>query len=854
MSNNTSQFETLSLTLTIDMLSDWHIGSGTGRTGEIDSLVKRDHNELPYIPAKTITGIWRDNCELLTQGLDENQENGTWQKWVNYLFGDQPSDPERSVELSINKPIPAALSIRPAYFPAELSKLINSKEKTISKQLKQAITFIKPGITIDSQSGCAVQDCLRLEEQVRMGTILTAECTLYLPENEEQQKTAYSLLILSAKLVERLGGNRRRGSGKCRFIINNNSPFKIFKNDDELTAIKWLRNSDKEIEIPETLDDYLSHNNSTSQSEFFSYTNNNNNWVALPLQIELRSPLIIAKRTVGNVVESLDYIPGTHLLKLVARKLGKLGISLTEAITKGDLLVTNATIVIEEQKSQPVPFCLFYEKLTGGLEKLDTGGQVYNRFCEPEPDKKQLKGHRTGYLISTENNTKPVYKTVDLSLGTHNVIEDKYQRPTREVGGVYSYQAIKTGTKLITELRLTKDLANKIKEKKAQWWKTLEGSDRIGQSKKDDYGNVKITVGIPSDITTETEGINSVSDEQLNGKLYVWLLSDLLLRNKCLRPSINSEDLAKELSDDKLGIKVEKIPSKDTENINTLTAIARQNRLESWQVKWGLPRPSLVGNSAGSCFIFQITYPQDSNKITEFKNKLQQLEVSGIGERTAEGYGQISFNHPLLVNEFPKRFEKQDHEKQQQKTQQTSSKSSSKTNLIKEKGEKSRIFNYAAITETAALREDIYRQVTKMASQEKRREEVLGITIKDGESKPSMSQLGALRTVMSRLQSQDDSENIISWIDSVLDNKNRREKWNKESLEEIKKLVNQSNKIWQHININPDLILTENGLIRQQRELWAETIRALISLSILAHKRDLEKPSTQSETQQTSEV
>ncbi|MGB5594417.1 MAG: hypothetical protein WBM62_10365, partial [Crocosphaera sp.] len=239
------------------------------------------------------------------------------------------------------------------------------------------------------------------------------------------------------------------------------SSLKFLKNYNLETAIQWIKKHPKAIKLPEIPDDYLNHNNSVSQSDSLSYQTpsltTGANWLCIPLEIELRSPLIIAKRTVGNVVETLDYIPGTHLLKLVARKLGKLGINLTSAITKGDLLVTNATINIKEQKSQPVPFCLFYEKLAGGLEKLDVGGQVYNRFCEPEPPAKQLKGHRSGYLISTDSNSKTVHKTVDKTLGTHNVIQDKYQRPTREVGGVYSYQAIQTGTKFIAELRLTKN-------------------------------------------------------------------------------------------------------------------------------------------------------------------------------------------------------------------------------------------------------------------------------------------------------------------------------------------------------------------------------------------------------------
>ena len=77
--------------VTLRMQSDWHVGSGTGRPGDIDALVRRDKNDLPYVPAKTLTGIWRDACETVARGLDNGEGNGVWQQWVTYLFGDQPA-------------------------------------------------------------------------------------------------------------------------------------------------------------------------------------------------------------------------------------------------------------------------------------------------------------------------------------------------------------------------------------------------------------------------------------------------------------------------------------------------------------------------------------------------------------------------------------------------------------------------------------------------------------------------------------------------------------------------------------------------------------------------------------------
>ena len=62
--------------LRLEFLSDWHVGSGTGRPGNVDRLVTRDASGLPYVPAKTLTGIWRDACvERIWEGTSEIQRH-----------------------------------------------------------------------------------------------------------------------------------------------------------------------------------------------------------------------------------------------------------------------------------------------------------------------------------------------------------------------------------------------------------------------------------------------------------------------------------------------------------------------------------------------------------------------------------------------------------------------------------------------------------------------------------------------------------------------------------------------------------------------------------------------------------
>jgi len=47
-------------------------------------------------------------------------------------------------------------------------------------------------------------------------------------------------------------------------------------------------------------------------------------WTKYDLHIKTMSPVIITARTVGNFVETTDYIPGTYLLPIITRAVGLL--------------------------------------------------------------------------------------------------------------------------------------------------------------------------------------------------------------------------------------------------------------------------------------------------------------------------------------------------------------------------------------------------------------------------------------------------------------------------------------------------------------------------------------------------
>jgi len=767
--------------LKITMTSDWHVGLGGGQAGNIDSLIRRDRSQLPFIPAKTIVGIWRDAAETVALGLDEGDEKGNWNQWVNYLFGDERPPVETLVEKA---PRPAALSVRPARFPEDFQKALKNKPL-----LREALTFVKPGIGIDPQTGCARDDFLRFEEMARGGAAFETEYCLDGELEPHQLELAEALLTASAAYIKRLGGKRRRGVGRCQ--VNTGQKLK--------SALKVI---DEYVKKPTTLPQLPAialHSLPTTAA-----TPSNGKWHFVELTLKLKSPLLLHKRTVGNTTETLDYLPGTYLLAVLTKRLWKknseLGDKFSAAIMAENLIATHAYLEVEGTRGRPVPFAWFSEKLNSE--------NYYNLLRHaPEEGAPQIKGTRAGYVGSVWQSPKDVKKEVT----THNTVEDESQRPSSDVGGVYSYEAISEGTVLKSQLRVRGDLVDN-----PEWLSLLtndETSHRVGRTSKDDYGLVSVTVEgelqeVPSQETADTS------------ELTVWLLSDVLLRDDRLRPTVDLKVFREKLQR-QLGVEL----------TQKSKVFARQNRLESWQTRWGLPRPSLVGLAAGTCMVY--TVEGDLKPA-----KLRELECVGVGDRRAEGYGQLCFNDELLMEE---------NTIVDSKSSSDNSNSSDKFYL--EKGTQ-----YEKLVEKQAWKTAIDKKALELAADESKRKDILGLTSeKKGDlckSKPSLTQLGALKSVLRKLKNPKEPL-VMSWIKSVKKVKNREEEW-KKSLEKIEKLVNnekpnnEEEPIWQYLELDyPELTLINNGKERLQKELWSYAVWTLVDACVRAHKRDLEEGHSQ---------
>lgn len=590
--------------LKLTFQSDWHIGSGAGIPGSVDRQVLRDEGGFPYVPGKTLTGILRDAAEFVA-----GTRGGRWEDVLNGLFGDQT---ETHGGREGSKARGAKIGAGSAELDGNIRKyLLAFSRSNADLNIIAPLFSVHPGVKIDRETGRAMDDHLFSTERARR------DCVLYAPVlfMEELNGDERKLLDDAVKAVRHIGGKRRRGAGECR--------------------LAW----DDEYKAPRTQE-------STPQP---AWERGAGGSVTLDIRLKTLQPLIVARKTLGNVVQSENEIPGATLLSYYTEKvLSPLGKDrLTKAVMDGEISISAFLPEFGGEAAMPVPLC---------LGELKEEKSLINRLVTPPDGKKQVKDLRTGYVTVSGGGMIYHSGSSQRVIRTHNTIDDAVQRPTEDVGGLFTYEAIRSGQTFRGTLRIGAALWDEI-EKSPEKGKILSrlahDRHRFGRSRKDEYGDAELFC-----VSTKTgEGPGSTAlldgrDGKANGKyLVVYLLSDLLLRGEYQGCTVRLDDVRNALSD-KLGVGLEDIPPEEWEEKGdfdlsplggTRGHCVRAVRRESWQRNWALPRPSLVFLKAGSVLVFKVKDPENWTG-----KEAGDLMRDGLGERRAEGYGRVLLNPPFL--------------------------------------------------------------------------------------------------------------------------------------------------------------------------------------------------------------
>ncbi|MER7212628.1 RAMP superfamily CRISPR-associated protein [Streptosporangium sp. NPDC000239] len=769
-------------TISLFMVSDWGVGTGRGASGYVDRLVQREEQSSalapapPVVPAKTLVGVWRDSCELAAYALDSGFV-GVWHAWVRYLFGGQYAPASRTPEAANRTSSPAALTLDgPLRLPGRLSEVLRERP-----HVALATTFRKPGVAVDPRTGGAEEGMLRFEEMARNGVTLEGRARIdgFDKLDEAQREAAVALLDAGARLLERIGGKRRRGPGRCRMTL-----------DGPGVSPEWTPPPPDGVPPPPG----GPRHEVADRPEPAGTAGPG--WERVELLVTVEQPVLVAATVLGNVVRGADHLPGWCLMPEVARRLGGGAHAL---VRTGDLVVTAAFPVSPSGAGTlPVPRVLVHEKNADGTV-------IGNQMAEGGPSRG--KPYREGYLVPEG----PERYTVVTPAGTvrmHNTIQDDLQRPTREVGGVYVYRALATGTVLRAEVRVRTGTLDD------GWARRLAGHWRIGRSAKDDYGKIQVTatpVSAPAGVPP--------AGGRGDGELRMWLLSGLLVRDRRLRPSMDPRDVARALERafakaGAPGVRLEPVtgteerPTSATTGRGVTSALGEQ-RTDSWHRGWNLPRPTLYGLAQGSCLTFTV---KDGTLTPEV---LAEVRAAGVGERRAEGFGQVEFDHHVLlcpVDASPS----------------VSPVPAGPAGPVEPLAPDEKGHREARVFERAAWRAEIHRACERIRADPASRARVVPARV-------SGTQLNALRRIVRGLPSGR-AESELLWLTR---DKAGRPSWPKEAVTALRRLLTDPDTVWELLELPQDrLVVTRDGIESLRAELRHEAVRVLMDSCLAAHVRD----------------
>jgi CRISPR/Cas system CSM-associated protein Csm3 (group 7 of RAMP superfamily) len=318
-------------------------------------------------------------------------------------------------------------------------------------------------------------------------------------------------------------------------------------------------------------------------------------------------PLIITQNSDDpNMFETLHYIRGTVIQGLFSQlylrsnkfKADEVFMNL---IIKGGCRFLNAFPVLDGQKFYPSPLGIVKLKYPKNQDAKDSESNIkaYNLLLLDNFD--EQTSSLPSMVAISEKKIIPFVSRKEIRL--HNQIDDKNR--TSEKGILFNYQSLPMGSvfagSLLIENDSNEDLLKELISKNS--------NIRIGRSATAEYGKIKFD-------WTDTENFNPDDNERSETKnVILTLLSDTIVLNKNGFSSLDVNDLEECLF-----------------NATVIKSISRKNRIEGFLNVWKLRKPSENVFSAGSSFLLN-NLPDNAGNLT----------TSGLGEKTIEGYGQVSF-------------------------------------------------------------------------------------------------------------------------------------------------------------------------------------------------------------------
>ncbi len=638
------------LDVTIVFRSDWGVSTGTGVAGGVDAAVEKDGRDLPVVRGTVLTGAIREQAFVVAEALDGDSGDKSWRRFVGALFG------------SVGRARLVSFSD---------ARFVSFSDGAVGSESKREAVHEVVSLSIDEETGTAQKDHLRLLERARAcilhGTVELLDKTLDgrpLHWCADQRKAAELVLSISALLVRALGSNRSDGDGLCSILIGETGEIDEKNVDQKVRErcrgqLKQL--SEMAPDIPSAPDAPID-SKADGRSDIpvigkkdsgHRDGSNGTTFYEADLDIDLTSPVISYDVPFSNELRSLDFLRGTALLPIIhhrlqaaSKKNADVGATAREiirdAVVNGDLLVSDATAVVNDVRGMPMPLVLSRPKTEGSNET--EGVRVLNRLLAEEPENEIHKPLRTGYVFPL-----PVPKSTDSSevLGGMGVPALQGRQSTAHnpvtgaagTGQLFLARALPAGMRLRATVTMSEKLYECVKDRLDEAFHSRRTCrtfpERLGLWRlSGTYGRAECRLGE----FHQVEVPRLEWDE--NGTTTLWFTSDVVARSTRLGPGGSLDDLYKAF--ERAGVPL----TEDDSDEKQFNAGIRHRRIDSWSAADRRPRATRTAIQAGS--VLRVRPADAGSSPEETMRRLACLSVTGIGELTAQGFGRFVVDHPLL--------------------------------------------------------------------------------------------------------------------------------------------------------------------------------------------------------------
>ena len=629
--------------VTIVFTSDWGVSTGVGQAGRTHSTIERS-NGKPVVRGTVITGVLREQAMVAAEAFDRamGSSGEHWKEFGLWLFGQDPDS-------------------EPGSTPHPRHVLFSDATPASKIPIHDTVS-----LSIDPQTGTARDQFLRFTERAAAG-VLTGTFTLIDEVGgplsvQATIEAARFLLGVAGLMVRGIGSGRSGGDGECTVLVTSHevearagqstSKIVAFASScaQELrTSLKKLAQS-LEPEVVSALpapQRSTQHQVGTIDGSAAQHSGGHH----LILDLTLNSPIVSYEVPFSNEIRSLDFLRGTVLLpwlhRLVSsKKHGEDEAVITNAVTGGHLVVSDALPVISETEGLPVPLTLKTDKTSPSDSPITLYGDSHKN-----KGKIPVRGGYVFFVPKGGDGKEPGTKTQGWygkpPLRGRQTTAINHETGAASKGQLVLVDALPEGLKLRAHVWVSDEL-----------WKAAAVSTLLGKTREARLGSRKLTGTFGSATCTLRNETNDereacsrfgnagsaqpvgIASTSANGTapgegtttsssvVSLWLTSDVIARSAGLGAGGTADDLIRAFKRE--GIIVEAVG----------TPSIRHRRVDSWSPADNGPRASRLAIQAGS--VIQVRVSEED------RAKLLKLAPFGVGELTAQGYGRFVVDHPLL--------------------------------------------------------------------------------------------------------------------------------------------------------------------------------------------------------------